>query len=56
MLVKLRFDQISNERKKFKKNQKNGKPAHTVYLCHIPSIQVEKHGIHLFKRKMHKLV
>jgi hypothetical protein len=34
-LVKVRFDQYSNEHKKFKKNQKNEKPVHIVFLCHI---------------------
>ena len=40
MLVKLRFDQNSNEHKKFKQNQKNEKPPHIVLLCHILTIQV----------------
>jgi hypothetical protein len=34
-MVKARFDQFSNENKKFKKIQKNGKPVHIVFLGHI---------------------
>ena len=53
MLVKLRFDQNSNEHKKFKKNRKNEKPPHIVLLCHILTIQVDKQGLHGFRRDIH---
>ena len=36
--VKAMFDQISNEHNKLNKNQKNKKPAHIVFLCHILTI------------------
>ena len=36
--VKAMFDQISNEHNKLNKNQKNEKPAHIVFLCHILTI------------------
>jgi hypothetical protein len=53
MLVKVRFDQYSNEHKKIQKNQKNEKPAHIVFLCHILMIQDDKQGVHTFKQKIH---
>ena len=53
MLVKLRFDQFWNEDSKFKKNQKNEKPAHIAFLWHIPKIIVDKHGVHTLKRHIH---
>src|SRR5215213_6530645 len=31
------------------KNQKNGKPNHIVFLCHIVSIQVDKQGLDISK-------
>ena len=45
----LGFDQDSNGHKKSKKNQKNKKPKHIVFLCHIVSIQVDKQGLDIFK-------
>ena len=36
-----------------KKNQKNEKPAHIAFLCHIPMILVDKHGVHTLKRDIH---
>ena len=35
MLVKVRFDQNSNEHKKLKKNRKNKKPTRIVYIYRI---------------------
>ena len=54
MLVKVGFDQNSNENKKFKKSKINGKPPHIILLCHILTIQVDKHGLHTFKRDIHR--
>ena len=34
---------------KIQKNQKNEKPKHIVFLCHIVSIQVDKQGLDIFK-------
>ena len=34
---------------KIQKNQKNGKPNHIVFLCHIVSIQVDKQGLNISK-------
>ena len=31
------------------KIQKNEKPKHIVFLCHIVSIQVDKQGLDIFK-------
>ena len=45
----LGFDQDSNGRKNSKKNQKNEKPKHIVFLCHIVSIQVDKRSLDIFK-------
>ena len=45
----LGFDQDSNGHKNSKKNQKNEKPKHIVFLCHIVSIQVDKQGLDIFK-------
>jgi hypothetical protein len=54
MLVKLKFDQYSNEHKKFKKIQKkNEKPMHIVFLCHMLTIQDDKQSVHTFKKKIH---
>ena len=39
----------SNGHKILKKNQKNEKQKHIVFLCHIVSIQVDKQGLHIFK-------
>ena len=44
----LGFDRDSNGRK-IKKKQKNEKPKHIVFLCHIVSIQVHKQGLDIFK-------
>jgi hypothetical protein len=33
----------------FQKNQKNEKPNHIVFLCHIVSIQVDKQGLDISK-------
>ena len=52
-MVKVRFDQNSNEYKKIQKNQKKGKQVHIVFLCHILPTQVDKHGIHTIERKLH---
>ena len=40
---------IKNSKKKSKKE----KPAHIVFLCHILTITVDKHGINTFCRKIH---
>jgi hypothetical protein len=53
MLVKVRFDQYSNEQKNFKINQKNEKPVHIVFLCHILTTEAIKHDLHRFKQKNH---
>ena len=42
------FDKDSNGHK-IQKNQKNEKPKHIVFLCHILSIQVHKQGLDIFK-------
>ena len=42
------FDQDSNGQK-IKKNQKNEKPKHIVFLCHIVSIKGDKQGLDIFK-------
>ena len=52
-MVKPRFDQNSNEHKKFKKNQKNEKPPHIVLLCHILTIQVDKQDLDTLQQKNH---
>ena len=44
----LGFDQDSNGQK-IKKNQKNEKPKHIVFLCHIVSIKGDKQGLDIFK-------
>ena len=38
---------------KIQKNQKNQKPKHIAFLCHIMSIQVDKHGLDIFKLENH---
>ena len=43
------FDQDSNGHKNSEENQKNEKPKHIVFLCHIVSIQVDKQGLDIFK-------
>jgi hypothetical protein len=53
MLVKVRFDQYSNDHNFFRKNQNNGKHTHIVFLCHILTIQVDKQGLDTFIRKIH---
>ena len=50
-LSNLGFDQKIPMCIKFKKNQKNEKPKHIVFLCHIVSIQVDKQGIDIFKQE-----
>jgi len=45
----LGFDQDSNGHKNSEKNRKNEKPKHIAFLCHIVSIQVDKHGLDIFK-------
>ena len=35
--------------RKLKKNQKNEKPKHIAFLCHIVRIQVDKQGLDIFK-------
>ena len=45
----LGFDQKIQMGIKFKKNQKNEKQKHIVFLCHIVSIQVDKQGLDIFK-------
>ena len=32
-----------------RKNQKNEKPKHIFFLCHIVSIKVDKQGLDIFK-------
>jgi hypothetical protein len=49
----LRFDQKIQTGIKFKKNQKNEKQKHIVFLCHIVSIQVDKQGLDIFKPENH---
>ena len=44
----LGFDQDSNVHQNSKKNQKNEKPKHIVFLCHIVSIQVDKQGLDIY--------
>ena len=39
--------------KNSKKNRKNGKPSHIVFLCHILPILVDKHGLHAVQPKNH---
>ena len=34
-------------------NKKNGKLAHRVFLCDILTTEVDKQGLHTFKRKNH---
>ena len=34
---------------KIQKNQNNQKPKHIAFLCHIMSIQVDKHGLDILK-------
>ena len=38
---------------KIQKNQKNQKPKHIAFLCHIMSIQVDKHGLDILKLENH---
>ena len=45
----LGFDQDSNGHKNSEKNRKNEKPKHIALLCHILSIQIDKHGLDIFK-------
>ena len=45
----LGFDQDSNGHKNSEKNRKNEKPKHIAFLCHIVSIQIDKHGLDIFK-------
>ena len=45
----LGFDQDSNGHKNLKKNQKNEKPKHIVFLCHIVSSKVDKQGLDICK-------
>ena len=45
----LGFDQDSNVHQNSKKIQKNEKPKHIVFLCHIVSIKVDKQGLDIFK-------
>ena len=45
----LGFDQDSNGHKISEKNRKNEKPKHIAFLCHIVSIQIDKHGLDIFK-------
>ena len=45
----LEFDQDSNGHKNSEENQKNEKPKHIGFLCHIVSIQVDKQGLDIFK-------
>ena len=49
MLVKLRFDRIWNNHNKLKNYRKIEKPMYIVFICHILTTQVEKHGLHTFK-------
>ena len=35
--------------RKINKKQKNEKPKHIVFLCHIVSIKVDKQGLDIFK-------
>jgi hypothetical protein len=35
--------------RKLKKKQKNEKPKHIVFLCHIVSIKGDKQGLDIFK-------
>ena len=46
------FDQDSNGQK-IKKNQKNEKPKHIVFLCHIVSIKVDKQGLDISNHTNH---
>ena len=39
--------------KNSKKFEKNKKPAHMAFLCHILTIAVDKHGINTLSRKIH---
>ena len=50
---KLGLTGVQNEHIEFKKNLKNGKPAHRVFLCDILTTEFDKQGLHTFKRKNH---
>jgi hypothetical protein len=53
IMKNLGFDQDSNGHKILKRNQKNEKPKHMVFLCHIVSIQVDKpRSRHIQTRKI----
>ena len=45
----LGFDQDSNGHKNLEKNQKNKKPKHIAFLCHIVRIEADKQGLDIFK-------
>ena len=47
----LGFDQDSNGHKNSEENQKNEKPKHIVFLCHIVSIEVDKQGLDIIKQE-----
>jgi hypothetical protein len=47
----LGFDQDSNGQKN--KKQKNEKPNHIVFLCHIVSIKVDKQGLDILNQTNH---
>jgi hypothetical protein len=47
----LGFYQDSNVHQNSKKNQKNEKTKHVVFLCHIVSIKVDKQGLDIFKQE-----
>ena len=49
----LGFDQDSNVHQNSKKNQKNEKPKHIVFLCHIVSIKVDKQGLDILNQTNH---
>ena len=49
----LGYGQDSNGHKKSGKNQKNDKPKHIAFLCHIVSIKVDKQGLDIFKPDNH---
>ena len=48
----LGFDRDSNGRK-IQKKQKNEKPKHIVFLCHIVSIKVDKQGLDISNHTNH---
>jgi hypothetical protein len=41
-MIRLGFDRFSNDHRKFKKN---GKHVYILFLCHIITNRVDKHGI-----------